>query len=284
MKKKVLSLTIFLILIFNVNFLCQIKKGNVYSADSVKISYIDEGKGNPALIFVHGLSINKFYWNPQIKYFSKNYRVVAVDLAGHGESENTRNNYTVQAYAEDVAAVVENLNLEEVILIGHSMGGAIIIEAAKLLKERAIGLIGIDTYHDLQVKYSQEEIDEFIETFKSDFKNASKEFVLGMFPQNADTGIVSKVEHDFVNADPRIAVSTLENVFSYDEQENIKDIQIPVISINADLYPTNAEANKKITDFSVKIIEGVGHFPMIENEEAFNNYLEQSVNELKAEK
>jgi pimeloyl-ACP methyl ester carboxylesterase len=277
-------LTILSVLIYSILVFSQAEKKTAYSKDSVKIIFLDEGKGDPALVFVHGLSINKSYWREQTEKFSKSYRVITMDLAGHGESGNTRENYSVEAYGEDVAAVVNSVNPEKVILIGHSMGGAIIIEAAELLKGKVIGLIGVDTYHDLQVTYPQAEIDNFVQMFKTDFKNATKEFVHGMFPQNADPVIVAKVENDFVNSNPKIAVNTLENVFSYNEQENIKDIQIPIISINADLFPTNIEGNKKFTDFSVKIIKGVGHFPMIENEEAFNKCLEEAFEELKAKK
>jgi pimeloyl-ACP methyl ester carboxylesterase len=91
---------------------------------------------------------------------------------------------------------------------------------------------------------------------------------------------MSKVEHDFINARPEKVISTFEHIFEYDQAENIKDLRIPIISINTDLYPTNAEANKKIADFSVKIIKGIGHFPMLENREMFNRYLAEAITEL----
>lgn len=252
----------------------------VFSKDSTAVSYIDKGKGETLLVFVHGLSIDKTYWASQIDYFSKNYRVAAVDLAGHGKSGKTRKNYSVEKYAEDVAAVINKIDARKVILIGHSMGGAIIIEAAKLLRGKVIGLIGVDTYHDLQMKYPREEIDKFIQGFRTDFKKNTKEFVQSMFAQDADSAAVLRVENDFVNADPEIAISTLVNLFSYDEQEKMKGMHVPIISINSDLYPTNLGANKKIADFSVKIIKGTGHFPMIEKPEEFNKLLEEAAGEL----
>ncbi|MGE5806204.1 MAG: alpha/beta fold hydrolase, partial [Ignavibacteria bacterium] len=86
--------------------------------------------------------------------------------------------------------------------------------------------------------------------------------------------------NDFINARPEKVISTFEHLFAYDQAENVKDLRIPVISINTDLYPTNAEANKKIADFSVKIIKGIGHFPMLENKEMFNKYLAEAIIDL----
>ncbi len=68
------------------------------------------------------------------------------------------------------------------------------------------------------------------------------------------------------------------------KQKIFKIFRIPIISINADLYPTNAEANKRIADFSVKIMKGIGHFPMLENRELFNRYLSEAITELMMEK
>ncbi|MGE5797388.1 MAG: alpha/beta fold hydrolase [Ignavibacteria bacterium] len=279
MHKKNLLLAAIIILKFNIISFCQIEKGMAYSNDSVKISYIEAGKGSPALVFVHGLNINKTYWSSQIEEFSKKYKVAALDLAGHGES-GTRKDYSVQAYGEDVASVVNNLDLKEIILIGHSMGGAIIIDAARLLKGKVKGLIGVDTYHELRAGYPKEEIDEYIEGFKADFRKASENLVSEMFPQKADIAVVSKVENDFINARPEKVISTFEHLFAYDQAENVKDLRIPVISINTDLYPTNAEANKKIADFSVKIIKGIGHFPMLENKVMLNKYLAEAIIDL----
>ncbi len=223
MRKNVPVLLTVLFSVFNLISFCQGEKGMVYSKDSVEIKFIEAGRGSPELVFVHGLNINKTYWSSQIEEFSKKYKVAALDLAGHGES-GTRKDYTVQAYGEDVAAVVNNLGLKEIILIGHSMGGAIIIEAARLLKGKVKGLIGVDTYHELRAGYPKEEIDEYIEGFKDDFRKASENLVSEMFPQNADTAIVLKVEYDFINARPEKVISTFAHLFAYDQTENIQDL------------------------------------------------------------
>ena len=97
------------------------------------------------LVFVHGWSCDSRYWRAQIPYFSQKYRIALVDLAGHGHSGFGRSNYTMGSFGEDVLAVVEALGAEKVILIGHSMGGIVIAEAARLMPEKVLGLIGVDT-------------------------------------------------------------------------------------------------------------------------------------------
>ncbi|MFZ5981754.1 MAG: alpha/beta fold hydrolase, partial [Candidatus Zixiibacteriota bacterium] len=144
---------------------------SVLSPDSVEIYYQVEGTGDgPALVFVHGWSCDRSYWRNQIDAFKTDFKTVAIDLAGHGASGLNRREWTMPAYGADVAAVVNQLELKKIILIGHSMGGAVIIEAARLLPEQTIALIGVDTYQDMGGKYSEEEAKVFIAPFEADFK------------------------------------------------------------------------------------------------------------------
>jgi pimeloyl-ACP methyl ester carboxylesterase len=93
----------------------------VSSFDGVPISYEVHGSGKPALVFVHGWSCDRSYWDAQRIPLSNHYQIVTVDLAGHGQSGMGREEWTIASYGEDVAAVVKELDLENAILIGHSM-------------------------------------------------------------------------------------------------------------------------------------------------------------------
>lgn len=111
----------------------------VQSKDGSQISYEIYGQGEPTLVFVHGWSCDTRYWRAQLPYFSKNHRVVVLDLAGHGHSASTRSKYTMLAFGEDVRAVAEATGSYKIILIGHSMGGSVIAEAARLMPKCVIG-------------------------------------------------------------------------------------------------------------------------------------------------
>ena len=124
------------------------KDAVVKSADGIPISYSMQGKGEPAIVFVHCWCCDRGYWKDQIPYFDNKHTVVAVDLAGHGDSGLGRAEWTIEAFAADVASVVDALKLKKVILVGHSMGGPVSLEAARLMNGRVIGVIGVDTFQD----------------------------------------------------------------------------------------------------------------------------------------
>src|SRR5918994_764401 len=90
----------------------------------------------PALVFVHGWSCDRSYWSRQLPHFAGRHNVVAIDLAGHGESGVGRQAWTMPAFGDDVVAAVEQLGLESTVLIGHSMGGDVIVDAALKLPDR----------------------------------------------------------------------------------------------------------------------------------------------------
>src|SRR4029079_11644016 len=121
------------------------KTGIAKSSDGVAIHYETQGQGEPALVFVHGWAINRRYWDAQVPVFARAHQVVTLDLAGHGESGRERKDWTVAAFGQDVRAVVEALGLKKVVLIGHSMSGNVILEAARTMPERVAGLIPVDT-------------------------------------------------------------------------------------------------------------------------------------------
>jgi len=280
MKKKILTISagIIFLIVFSSNSFSQ---QNVLSKDGVKINFSTEGKGKPALVFVHGWNCDKSFWNDQAKAFSPKYEVVTIDLAGYGESGSNRKNYTMQAFGADIAAVVNKLKLKRVILIGHSMGGAVIIEAALLLKGKVIGLVGADTFQDLRQTMSKKQADQFLKPFKENFVQATSGFVKAMFPPTADSMVVKRAVEKMSSAPPEIALSSITNLFIYNAVASLKNMHAPIVSINCDRYPIQTEENRKLVkSFEVKMMKGVGHFVMLEDPTKFNQLLQESIDEL----
>ena len=254
---------------------------NVLSKDGVRINFFVEGKGEPALIFIHGWSCDKSYWENQVKEFSPKYKVVTIDLAGHGESGMNRKNYTMELFGEDVAAVVNELGLKKVILIGHSMGGVVVIEAAHILKDKVIGLVGADTFQNLGETMTADQIEPFLKPFKENFSSHAKEFVKSMFPPSANPVLVKKVSDDMASAPPEVAISAMENMFKDNAITALKEIDVPIISINCYLYPVREEENRKLVkSYELKMMKGVGHFVMLEDSAKFNQLLHEAITEL----
>jgi len=253
------------------------------SADGNAIHYQVQGQGKPALIFIHGWCCDRSYWDAQLPYFAQKYTVVAIDLAGHGESGLDRKEWTMGAFGEDVVAVVNKLNLDQVVLVGHSMGGPVILEAARRMPKRAIGLVGVDTLQNFEDKFTQEQIDDWFTPLRSNFAEATKNFVRTMFTPNSDPALVEKIVADMSSAPQEIGLGALEGYVDFQNNEIIRvlqEVQAPITCINSDEFPTNVEANQHYAaSFKALIMSGVGHFNMIEDPETFNRLLEETVQE-----
>ena len=251
------------------------------SADGVTIHYDVRGEGEPALVFVHCWCCDRSYWKAQVDTFAEQYKVVTVDLAGHGQSGMDRDEWTIAAFAEDVTAVVGELQLDKVILIGHSMGGPVILQAARLMPKRVIGLIGVDTFQNFEQEYTREQSEALLAPFREDFVETVSTFVRSMFPPTADSTLVEWVVGDMSSAPPEVAIEAMEDMFQFDPKEALKEVRIPIRGINADMWPVNVEANRRhALSFDAAIMEGLGHFVHMEDPEAFNRLLDHAVKEL----
>ena len=97
------------------------------SNDGAKIFYKDWGNGRP-VVFSHGYPLNADAWDPQLLFMASNgFRAVAHDRRGHGRSSQEWNGNDMDQYADDLAAVVESLDLRDIVLVGHSTGGGEVV-------------------------------------------------------------------------------------------------------------------------------------------------------------
>ena len=255
--------------------------GRAASADGVAIAYDAHGAGTPALVFVHGWSCDRTYWKGQLEPLGRRYRVVAIDLAGHGESGTNRQAWTIAAFGADVAAVVEKLGLERVVLIGHSMGGDVIVEAARRLRGRVAGLVWVDVYRKLDAPPTAERIEAFVAPFRADFAGRTRAFVRGMFPATADKSLVEWIAADMSSAPKDIALAAMVSAHSNAREmpAALAELKLPTIAINPDHPPTDFESLKR-HGVEVVLIPGVGHFPMMEDPERFNRVLGSVIEKL----
>lgn len=256
----------------------------VTSTDGVPIAYEVHGTGQPALVFVHGWSCDRSYWDAQVGPFSRDFQVVTVDLAGHGGSGFGRERWTVEAFGADVAAVVEAMALERVILIGHSLGGDVILEAARRLPGRVDGLVWVDVYRELGSPRTLAAIEERVAPFRADFRATTVDFVRSIFAPDADEALVEGVAQDMASAPPEIATEVMERALIYgrDVADVVDRIDLPIIAINAEepaRLPTDVPSLERY-GVEVVMMEGVGHFPMMEDAERFNAILRDVIDRL----
>lgn len=251
----------------------------IESTDGTIIRYQGKGKGYPTLVLVHGWSCDRTIWRKQFDALAEHYTVISLDLAGHGASGKERKDYTMESFAADVRVVVHREHLNSVILVGHSMGGAVIAEAARKLEGTVIGLLGVDTYHDISQLMPEAFVDSIVGDFRKDYRKASSLFVRGMFRPDADGTIVEHVVHTMSKADPEIAVNAFRHYALYEHIPTIEEVALPVYCINADLWPTYMLPLRQLSPAAaMTLMPGLGHFPMLEAPEKFQENMITAVN------
>lgn len=257
-------------------------QGSVPSADGVPIHFLDSGGSAPVtLVFLHCWSCDATYFEEQVKALASSYRVVRVDLAGHGASGLGRTSYTMQAFGEDVRAVVQTLKLTRVVLVGHSMGAVVALEAARILPETVVGIVALDTLHNAEEVLPKEQLDQLLAGMDKDFKGFVTTFVTSMFPKDADQALVARVAADMASAPPAVAISAFRGLFAFDEKAGLAAAGVPIVCINGTTFATSVETNRKYApSFRLVTMAGVGHFPMLEKPAELNRALAQVLEQM----
>jgi pimeloyl-ACP methyl ester carboxylesterase len=251
-------------------------KGTIPSADGVPIHYKLTGQGDMTLVFVHGWCTDMSYWDGQIPSFRVYYKVVTMDLAGHGRSGADRSQWTIEAFAQDVKTVVETLDLQKVVLIGHALAGPVVLEAARLLPERVIGIVGVESLSDIYLSpYSAEQIESALAPFKEDFAEGLRMYALeNYFRSTASDRLKRRIVFDMVETPADVGRGALEELMKYDATTALQGLNIPIRTINADrplVYFRVIRKNHE--DFTLKFMKNAGHFLMIEDPQGFNRIL-----------
>jgi pimeloyl-ACP methyl ester carboxylesterase len=256
--------------------------GVALSADGTAIAYEVHGEGEPTLVLVHGWTCDARYWREQLGRFAARHRVVTVDLAGHGHSGADREAYTVRSFGEDVRAVADAVGGDRLILVGHSMGGLVIAEAARLLPGRVLGLIGVDSLHDLDFPVTEERAAEMIAPLEADFPSACRQFAAAMIRPDTDADLAEWIKADMAAAPREIALSAMRDYMaqwiSGAGPALFEKLALPVVAVCADLWPVDVEANRRyVRSFEAIVLEGTDHFLMLGAVERFNQALEEAV-------
>ena len=251
----------------------------VESVDHSRIAYGTSGQGKITLLFIHGWLSDHKVWQSQIDYFSKNYKVVWLDLAGHGESVTNRQKFTMPGFAQDVRSVYDKVCGEKVILVGHSMGGPIAIETAKLIGDKVIGIVGVDAFYTPLASVPEEAKMAFLETLKKDYPNALAETVKSMFSQNANPELINSTYKNMLAVNHQMGVSSLYECIQWNSRIEPSEL----INFSSKLHNINGAptGNEDALHESVILISGVGHFVNQLKPNEFNAALEMIIKSYK---
>jgi pimeloyl-ACP methyl ester carboxylesterase len=252
------------------------------SGDGVRIHYQITGTGSVALLFVHGWLGNAGWWNNQCDYFANKFIVVQIDLAGHGQSAKNRQQWSSEQYAADIKAVADEIDVRKIILIGHSMSGAYVIQASLIIPE-TIAIILVDTLRDLDQLITYDQAEDFMfNNYRKDFKGAVENILPRyLFVETTPAIVQRRLQSEFLKYKGDMAIKVIEPLYKTDIRALAKKVSVPVRAINSDYSPTNLEANLNyFSNFNYTTIHGTGHYPMLEKPEEFNAALEEIVGDL----
>ena len=255
----------------------------------VEINYFQRGKGDTTLLFLHGWCIDGTYWEKQVDYFSNHYNVYAIDLPGFGKSKAERTNWTIEEYANDVTAFIDAKKLKNVVIIGHSMAGEIMLQTALSNNPQIVGIVGIDNFKLIDVAFSPEQMKQMTDFFpllQNDFINSAPVYAdLMLFHPTTSKEVKDRVKADFANSDSVIGYKTIMTLmqYAYTDAQRLEQLDYKLYLINSDGSPTNEVGliTHCKSGFQVETIASTGHYPMIEKPNEFNLILEKVLTSMK---
>lgn len=246
--------------------------------NGTQIVYNSCGDADTTLLFVHGWCIDKEYWEPQLKFFCPSYKVVAIDLPGFGQSGKNRNSWNFEEYTEDIRSVIDQLTLKNVILIGHSMSGDIILNAGKKYPNLLAGIIGIDNLHEPGGPMSaeqQKETTAFFDMLSTSFDSTvSKYMTAALFQPSTDTAIIHRVMNSVYTGDSAIATTVLRSLVDISQNQKLlmQGLSHKLYLVNSDVMPVKKDSLEKYCrkGFHAELVHATGHYPMLERPADFN--------------
>jgi 3-oxoadipate enol-lactonase len=251
--------------------------------NNFSFSFDDIGEGNVPVIFLHGFPFDKTMWQSQLDALGSSHRVIAYDIRGFGRSKDEISPLSIDMFADDLIAFMNELSIDKAIICGLSMGGYIALNALKRSPERFDGLILCDTQciaDTPEVKKKRiKTVDEIKAKGVHDF---NEKFIKSVFHKDSLTGKTEVVEElrkvVFANSPHIIAQGLLALAARSETCSGLSDIHIPTLIIcgrEDELTPLvrSEFMNKNIKGSALRVIDKAGHVSNLEQPNEFNKHL-----------
>jgi pimeloyl-ACP methyl ester carboxylesterase len=243
-----------------------------------KIHYVTAGKGNHTLVLIHCWAGNSGFWREQVPALAGKARLVLIDLPGHGQSDKPHTPYTMDFFASAVLAVMRDARVDKATLIGHSMGTPVMCRVYKQAPERVTALVAIDGILR-KPKLPTEQAEKIIASFRApEYRENTRQGMGALFPAPGTEALRDRVVSELLDTPQYVMLGAMEGMFGADQPDwDVKRAEVPVMVINApnrmwtDEYKDYVHSLSAKTDYGM--IEGVGHWLMLEKPAEFNTAL-----------
>ncbi|HEV2761693.1 MAG TPA: alpha/beta hydrolase [Pyrinomonadaceae bacterium] len=240
-----------------------------------RVHYKSYGKGERALVFVHGWTCDQTVWRGQVPEFAGVTRVIAVDLPGHGQSDKPQTSYTMDYFADAVAAVLEDAGVKRAVLVGHSMGTPVVRQFYRKHPKKTLGLVFVDGA--LRPFGKKEDRERFLAPLRGpQYQTAAAMMVGAMLAPMKDAGAREDVKKVMLSTPQHVAVSAMDGMS--DERVYAADkINVPVLAVLARSPFWQPDTEQFFRSLAPKLDfrmwDGVSHFLMMDRPQEFNSEL-----------
>ena len=244
------------------------------TVDGLTIHSSTTGSGPATVIFVHGWTCDSSSWMSQVPAFAKKYRVVTLDLPGHGRSGSPKDGkLSMDLFARAVEAVRAEAQAGRVVLVGHSMGAPVIRQYARLYPQHVAGLVAVDGPLDLR-GFPPPEFKQPPPMVGAEGLQAREKMVRGMFVPQTPPALQEHILEMMLGTSEATANGAMAAVFdpSLSKTDVIKAPALAVYAGTATL-PDPKAVKEVLPNYEGTQIPGTGHFLMMEKPEEFNRVL-----------
>lgn len=249
---------------------------------NARTAYETHGRGEKAIVFIHGWTCNRSFWSRQVPALQNDYRVILVDLPGHGQSDAPQIDYTIPYFADSVKAVLDDAGVKRAVLVGHSLGFSISREVARKYPDRVVALISADgsplhppvSNSPADVEAWRQRINGFIDRVtRPDPKTARVAFVESMFREDTSAELRMEILTKMALTPDHVAVSAISGLAD-PNLWHAEPMNLPVLAILARYETTPSDRaeqwHRMFPQVEYHEWTDCGHFPMMEKPEEFN--------------
>jgi pimeloyl-ACP methyl ester carboxylesterase len=248
---------------------------------ALKLYYEIDGEG-PPLMLVHGLGSSSRDWEKQVPCFVEKYKVIALDLRGHGRSDKPPGPYSMRTFAEDTAALIRELKQAPLHLVGISMGGMVGFELAVRFPELLRSLTIVNSYPEMRVETLWEHLQVWRRyLFLELLGMRGTGMMLGrhLFPSPEQAELRELFVQRWAENDKRAYRESLRAIFNWDVEGHLGEIKCPVLVVASDQDYMPLEEKRaytaKMPNAKLAVIEDARHAVTAERPEQFNVVLEE---------
>lgn len=247
------------------------------SLDGLRVHYDNYGKGQEALVFVHGWTCNATFWKANLPAFIGQTRVIAVDLPGHGESDKPEKLvYSMDLFARAIDAVLQDAKVERATLVGHSMGTPVIRQFYRKFPAKTRALVIVDG--TLKPMGTKESMKQFLDPFRGPgYKQHAEQMVTYLTQAMKNEQVRQEVKAAMLSAPQHVIVSAFEEMLNPDIWREQDKINVPALALMAVNPSWNADYEKYVRELvpgiEYQLWPGVSHFLMMDEPDKFNGTL-----------